>query len=152
MAKYTRMIVMSMSNEEIAEVLEKEGESLPDYTVYMMVEELKRRKEHPEEQDAELEQDEEEAFEESYEGSLEEEDSVEMEEGEELDLEELQAGITDEAYEDLSDEERAEKARLAIEMEQESRKKTLIMALVATGVTALAIVGFVIYVVLSGQI
>ena len=150
MAKYTRMIVMSMSNEEIAEVLEKEGESLPDYTVYMMVEELKRRKEHSEEQDAELAQDEEEAFEESYEGSLEEEDSAEMEEGEELDLEELQAGITDD--EDLSDEERAEKARLAIEMEQESRKKTLIMALVATGVTALAIVGFVIYVVLSGQI
>jgi hypothetical protein len=150
MAKYTRMIVMSMSNEEIAEVLEKEGESLPDYTVYMMVEELKRRKEASLEEcpEEELEAMEEQtAQDEAQDEALEEE--LEEEYRHPLDFEEL---FDPDPDRDLSDEELAEKKRRALEEEQASRKKTLILALAATGVTALAIVGFVIYVAVSGQL
>ena len=146
MAKYTRMIVMSMSNEEIAEVLEKEGESLPDYTVYMMVEELKRRKEASLEECPEEEL---KAMEEQTAQDEELEEELEEEYRHPLDFEEL---LDPDPDRDLDDEELAEKKRRALEEEQASRKKTLILALAATGVTALAIVGFVIYVALSGQL
>lgn len=145
MAKYSRMVIMSLSDEEIGEILEKEGESLPDYTVYMMVEELKRRKEHPEEDSAFFESEDAEDFRE--EKDLEEADFDEEELAEE-DFEEEE----DEESFDLGDGEKIEKEIKAIEEEQAERKKTLILASGATAVAALAIVGFLVYLALSGQL
>ena len=50
MAGYSRMVIMSMSEEEIKRVLTEERETLSDHTAVLMVEELKRRAELGEEQ------------------------------------------------------------------------------------------------------
>lgn len=145
MAKYTRMIVMSMSDEEITEVLKKEGDSLPDYTVYMMIEELKHRKEAAEKLSEEQAEGPLESFSEQDTEDLEEEGLAE----ENFDFEELSEEGGEEI---LDDEARAEKEQMALEAEKASRKKTLLLALSATGATALAIVLFVIYLAVSGQL
>ncbi|MBQ7846973.1 MAG: hypothetical protein IJ344_01680 [Clostridia bacterium] len=152
MAGYSRMIIMSMSEEEIREVLSKQSDTLPDHTVSMMIEELKKRAEMAEEEEqtadetsdalAKEQLPEEDLSKEDAEWDDEEEDSEEQEE-EALD-------------EELSDEEREakrlEKQIKALEMEQKDRKKTLILACVGTAVAALAIVGFMVYLAVSGQL
>lgn len=153
MAKYSRMVIMSMSDEEIAEVLKSEGESLPDHTVYMMVEELKRRKEQPQEEacDADAEEDLQQPLE-AEEDLLEDLSDYEVVE----DLEELENLTEEDLDESLTEEERdrrkKERAIKELEQEQQERKRTLILASVATAVTALAIVGFMIYLFATGQL
>lgn len=155
MASYSRMVIMSMSEEDIKRVLTEERDSISDYAAFMMVEELKRRKElaesgeelsiTEEETDLQDEQDEEGELPEDYEFVENIEDIEELEELEEEDLDES-----------LSDEQRAEikRQRQIEELEKirEDRKKTLIFACVGTVVTALAIVGFMVYLSLSGQL
>ena len=153
MAKYSRMVIMSMSDEEIAEVLKSEGASLPDHTVYMMVEELKRRKEQPQEEayDADAEEDLQQPLE-AEEDLLEDLSDYEVVE----DLEELENLTEEDLDESLTEEERdrrkKERAIKELEQEQQERKRTLILASVATAVTALAIVGFMIYLFATGQL
>ncbi len=155
MASYSRMVIMSMSEEDIKRVLTEERDSISDYAAFMMVEELKRRKElaesgeelsiTEEESDLQDEQDEEGELPEDYEfvENIEDIEDVEALEQEDLD-------------ESLSDEQRAEikRQRQIEELEKirEERKKTLILACVGTVVTALAIVGFMVYLSLSGQL
>lgn len=154
MASYSRMVIMSMSEEDIKRVLTEERDSISDYAAFMMVEELKRRKELAEsgeelsiteESDLQDEQDEEGELPEDYEFVENIEDIEDVEELEQEDLDES-----------LSDEQRAEikRQRQIEELEKirEERKKTLILACVGTVVTALAIVGFMVYLSLSGQL
>lgn len=155
MASYSRMVIMSMSEEDIKRVLTEERDSISDYAAFMMVEELKRRKElaesgeelsiTEEESDLQDEQDEEGELPEDYEFVENIEDIEDVEELEQEDLDES-----------LSDEQRAEikRQRQIEELEKirEERKKTLILACVGTVVTALAIVGFMVYLSLSGQL
>ncbi|MBQ9129321.1 MAG: hypothetical protein IJX59_01005 [Clostridia bacterium] len=155
MASYSRMVIMSMSEEDIKRVLTEERDSISDYAAFMMVEELKRRKElaesgeelsiTEEESDLQDEQDEEGELPEDYEFVENIEDIEDVEELEQEDLDES-----------LSDEQRAEikRQRQIEELEKikEDRKKTLILACVGTVVTALAIVGFMIYLSVSGQL
>ena len=72
------------------------------------------------------------------------------------DIEELEELEEEDLDESLSDEQRAEikRQRQIEELEKirEERKKTLILACVGTVVTALAIVGFMVYLSLSGQL
>ncbi|MBQ8214991.1 MAG: hypothetical protein IJX08_02720 [Clostridia bacterium] len=155
MASYSRMVIMSMSEEDIKRVLTEERDSISDYAAFMMVEELKRRKELAEsgeelsitegESDLQDEQDEEGELPEDYEFVENIEDIEDVEELEQEDLDES-----------LSDEQRAEikRQRQIEELEKikEDRKKTLILACVGTVVTALAIVGFMVYLAVSGQL
>ena len=162
MAGYGRMTIMSMSEEEIKRVLTEERDTLSDYTAFMMVEELKRREEQGEQAlptAEELEEGDEDA--EELEDGEDPEENPENEEDYEFveniediaDVEELDPEDLDES---LSDEQRAEikRQRQIEELEKikEDRKKTLILACVGTVVAALAIVGFMIYLSVSGQL
>lgn len=151
MAGYSRMVIMSMSEEEIREVLSKEIDTLPDHTVSMMIEELKKRAEMTEEEEAQIAD---ESIEEQLpEEDLSDEDTQWDDEEEDEDADDQEDDALDE---DLSDEEREakrlEKQIASLEQEQKERKKTLILACVGTAVAALAIVGFMVYLAVSGQL
>ncbi|MBQ8399029.1 MAG: hypothetical protein IJX08_03575 [Clostridia bacterium] len=154
MAGYSRMIIMSMSEEEIREVLSKQSDTLPDHTVSMMIEELKKRAEMAEEEEQTADETSDAlAKEQLPEEDLSKEDAEWDDEEENADAEEQEEEALDE---ELSDEEREakrlEKQIKALEMEQKDRKKTLILACVGTAVAALAIVGFMVYLAVSGQL
>ncbi len=161
MAGYSRMTIMSMSEEEIKRVLTEERDILSDYTAFMMVEELKRREEQGDEPLPTIE--ELEALEEVDEDTEELEDGEDPENEEDYefvedieDIENVEELAPEDLDESLSDEQRAEikRQRQIEELEKikEDRKKTLILACVGTVVTALAIAGFMVYLSLSGQL
>ena len=149
MAGYGRMEIMRMSDEEILEKLKSEGEDLPDYVAVMMLDELKRRKEEgsAEEEDAEnaggLENLEE--LEEDYADAEDFEDGEEDEEAEE-DLDE-----DGEDAEELTPEEELQRRIDEAQKEMKERKRTLIIASAVAVGAAILMIGFVLYLKLSGN-
>ncbi len=141
MAGYSKMDIMSMSEEEIKKALEEEGGDLPEHTIYFMVEELKRREQFEEavltvEEDSDLEE-----SDGDVEEGLEEESDDEGVESEEPELteEELEA-------------KKKEEDRILIEEYQKSRKKTLRFALIGAGVAAVVVTVFILYLYGSGAL
>ena len=148
MAGYSKMDIMSMSEEEIKKALEEEGRDLPEHTIYFMVEELKRREQFEEAVltvDDEYPEDEE-----SSEESEEAEKTSEDEVAEEPQAEET--GEEPELTEEELEAQKKEEDRMLIEEYQKSRKKTLRFALIGAGVAAIAVTAFILYLYGSGAL
>ena len=133
MSDYGRMEIMRMSDEEIKEILKKEGELLPDDTLVLMVEELKRRAETPDMPAEEMPED------------LEEELSEEPEETIEEEAEEEQES-------DLSDEEKLTRLEQEIDRSNRENRKILIAACVAAAVITAAAVAVLIILQAIGKL
>lgn len=148
MAGYSRMDIMSMSEEELCRVLKEEGDVLPDHTLCFMVEELKRRKENPQCEETEEDLSETKAFLESWEAENPEEFSDDAEDAyaEENDPENVDGEDAD-AEEDQ--EKNSEESLIALQRE---RRHTLIVALTGAGIAAAGIIGFFLYLYFTGQL
>lgn len=164
MPGYSRMDLMKMSDEDLRKVLKDEGDNLPGYTVSMIVEELKNRMEMEEqgkggpaeglsedglfEEDFENSENEESLSDADTEGSKSAEENEEDGENKEDEKDEE----NEEDEENLTEEEKLQKEMKRLEEQQKDRKKTLIIASIAAGIAALAVIGLILYLYFDGQL
>ncbi len=189
MAGYSRMDIMSLSEEEIRRILKEKYDTLPDYTVCLMVEELKKREEyrgaskgeekisedtedfleqwrteHPGEEDEPTGEESEDGEKEDFEGGSVTADGFESDQTDTDSLAENKSEClcdeTKPVFEELREgedgEETAEKSRENVSEElrrmKKERRNILIFALTGAGITALAIVCFLLYLHFSGEL